>query len=166
MKAVHSQCCRLSLDEVGHDDQLTLAKLRRSAGLSPVTLEDGPSLGDSWLPDAGLEKVLGRLRAGDPELVALDLSVCPDGDFLALALAAGLAGNTTLASLQLRACGFGIIGLSGLASWLATNSSLTTLGYVVALLCSFAVAHAEGFAAMRSTMRGWAGWSWHYPTPP
>ena len=73
---------------------------------------------------------LGRLRSNDAGLVALDLSGSPaaDGDCLALALAAALAGNTTLASLQLRACGIGAFGIAGLAAWLVTNTTLGTLG--------------------------------------
>ena len=74
---------------------------------------------------------LGRLRSNDAGLVALDLSGSPaaDGDCLALALAAALAGNTTLASLQLRACGIGAFG-AALGRVLATNTVLCTLEYV------------------------------------
>ena len=61
--------------------------------------------------------------------MALDLSGSPpaDGDFLALALAAALAGNTTLASLQLRACGIGALGACALAGWVAASPALTYL---------------------------------------
>ena len=108
---------------------LSLAKLRRCAGLPPIELVKGPRLPASWQPDPRLVAALGRLRSNDAGLVALDLSGSPsdDGDFLALALAAALAGNTTLASLKLRACGIGPFGIAGLAGWLATSTKLATL---------------------------------------
>ena len=124
---------RLDAKEVSYAQQLSLLKLRRCAGLPPLQLQgtygDGTSLPASWQPDPRLEAALGRLRSNDAGLVALDLSGSPpdDGDFLALTLAAALAGNTRLASLQLRACGIRVLGIAGLAARLGSVQSITAL---------------------------------------
>ena len=122
----HPSVSHNSLDTA---QQLSLLKARSFAGLPPITLWNGPSLPASWQPDPRLVATLGHLRKNDARLQAIDLSGSPpaDGDCLALALAAALAGNTSLTSLQLRACGIGALGAVGLGHALAGNAALQFL---------------------------------------
>ena len=121
--------CSLGGNSIDKAQLLSLAKLWRCTCLRSIILGIWTILPASWQPDPRLVAALGRLSSNDAGLVTLDLSGSPpaDGDCLALALAAALAGNTTLASLKLRACGIGPFGIAGLAGWLATSTKLATL---------------------------------------